>query len=238
MPSHFFAGRDVRTMGVRFLIELREEIGQFPGRRRNTCKPIFELETSTAIGRLAMIMTARFCPDTVDAALTESSFSFSGEKVGFMPLTAGDLIVNPRAWRHLSGGNDEKISEFAKRAVALNGDGKNYLLFNLGETARKDKEDFLTQCASDFCYSVAFGGRIWFSPYAEAEALSARWKSAPAGLKKALPNLFQPISQAELDIASRVAARMLPAALPVWQDPNCRKSDAQRAIVPDPNGSQ
>lgn len=230
LPAHFFAGRDVRTMAIRFILELRQEMGRFAGGRANAKgKKTFELETWGAIGRLAMIITHRFCPETVAAVLDESSRSFQADRKALMPLGPTDLIANPRAWQRLYSGSLTKPSPTAARAIDLHGDTeKNSLLSNLVNTCRKDEHDFLSNCAGDIGHSVRFSALQWYTPYREAPALIKRWKNVPNGLKHAQSKLFSPIAEDRLRFCGRVAARMLPSALPSWQDPACRKSDARR----------
>lgn len=231
LPAHFFAGRDTRTLAIRFILEIRDEMGSFAGGRADRGKrhPYFEFETSGAIGRLAMIITHRFCPDTVAAVLNESSGSFRREREGLLPLRPNDLIANPRAWQRLYGGDDAKAPPIANRAINLFGSGgKSSFLGNIVRKCDESKIDFLTECARDFGYSVKFSALQWFAPYREADALIERWRNVPHGVKRRQWKLFERVEEDRLRFCGRVAARMLPSALPIWQDPSCRKSDARR----------
>lgn len=229
LPAHFFAGRDIRRLAIRFILEIREEMGPFYGRRANRGHRYFEFETSGAIGRLAMIITHRICPDTVLAVLVETHGSLLRRNRHLPPLVPGDMIANPVAWARLYSGSSRAQSTVAKRAGVINQSlDRTQLFTNTVRAARRDKSDFLTQCAGAFGYSVKFSARQWFSPYAEADQLARQWKKADPDLKSKLPALFAPASAGDLKFCSRVAAKMLPSALPTWQDPRWRKPDALR----------
>jgi hypothetical protein len=231
LPAHFFVGRDTRTLAIRFILEIRKEMGPFYGRRANRGKrhPYFEFETSGAIGRLAMIITHRICPGTVSAVLAESYVNLLRHNRQLPPLAPGDMVANPVAWVRLYSGSRARPSTVAARATAIHKSGaKTYLFSNIVEAARKDENDLLSQCAGGFGYSVKFSALQWFSPYAEADQLARQWKKADPDLKSKLPALFAPVSAGDLKFCSRVAARMLPSALPIWQDPHWRKPDKLR----------
>jgi hypothetical protein len=231
LPAHFFAGRDTRTLAIRFILEIRKEMRSFSGGRANRGNrhPYFEFETSGAIGRLAMIITHRICPGTVSAVLAESYENLQHRNRQLPPLAPGDMVANPVTWVRLYSGSRRTPSSLATRAEEfLTTPTKSYLFSNIVVAAQKNKSDFLSRCSGAFANSVKFSARQWFSPYAEADQLARQWKEADPDLKRKLPAMFAPVSAGDLKFCGRVAARMLPSALPMWQDPHCRKPDALR----------
>jgi hypothetical protein len=54
-PVTFFAGRDVRALPIHFLLEVRAWLGYSRGRKPNQPPALFEIETDSAIGRLALL---------------------------------------------------------------------------------------------------------------------------------------------------------------------------------------
>lgn len=151
--------------------------------------------------------------------LTESS-NILGIAVRF-----DDLVANPADWQRLYIGPGATPSAVASRSERLGPD----LLGSIVRGIRKEKSSFLANNAKALGHSLCFRSDAWFEPHDEADRLVAEWSAASADLRTAFPGCFEPVDAVTLLFCGRVAARMLPSALPTWQDPHCRKPDWQRS---------
>lgn len=224
-PAHFFAGRDVRTLAVLFLLEVRQFLGSNQGGRGKGASRFFDVTIDGAIGRLATIITSRICPATASAMLSEVEASWRKKNCAVHILFA-DLVANPAAWQALYIGPGVKPSGIARRSEALG----DKVLASLVRGVDKDNSRFVVNDAGRLGHSLCFRPGAWFDRHSEASMLIARWREADPRYRAAFPGCFdQKIDARALAFCGNVAASLLPSMLPTWQDPHCRAADRMRS---------
>lgn len=224
-PAHFFGGRDVRTMAVFFLLEVRQFLGSNQGGRGKTQERWFEVSIDGAIGRLATIITARICPDTAAATMSES-VPFLKRDDGPERIALSDLTANPAAWQRHYICPAVQPSPIASASEYLGED----FLGSMVRGVAKEPSAFLNNDPARLGHSLCFRPDAWFNSHAEAAQLAHQWKTAGQH-RDAFPGAFdRSISVKGLTFAANVAAQLLPSALEMWQDPHCRKADRLRSF--------
>lgn len=225
-PAHFFAGRDVRLLAVRFLLEVRAWLGASKGRKPNQSPPLFEIATDSAIGRLAVLSIVRACSDTARSIMREAVDAKAA--IG-KPLSLvgglGDVVANPRAWLKIHG-KTPPMNAVAKRSEDLGSD----IFAGMVEKARQDGSRFITDDPVTPGHTICFAPNIWFDPYCEAAALRTAWEYIGSDHETAFPGCFdRSIPADELAFCVRVAARQQVAATDMLRDPHCRQPDCVRS---------
>lgn len=227
-PVTFFAGRDVRLLPIRFLLEVRAWLGSSRGRKPNQGPSLFEIETDSAIGRLALLVIARICPNTgrsiVREAVDAKIAATGGVHPGFA-VQLGDVVANPRRWRALHG-KMVPAHSVAARSEWLGDD----ILAGMVGKARKDDSEFVTADPAMLGHTICFLPEGWFEPYRETAMLRAAWENVGPGHESAFPDCFdRSIPADELAFCLRVAARQQVAATDMLRDPHCRQPDCIRS---------
>lgn len=224
-PAHFFAGREVRLLAVLFLLEVRAWLGPNRGRKPDQDKAAFDIDVDSAIGRLALLIVARICPDTARAIVADV---VAAAKDNFRCLPPGigpaDFVANPRAWHCLHTGVPNMTS-LPIRSEQLGGD----VLATMVRETRDDRERFIRSDNTELGHTVAFVPMAWFEPHHEAEMLIAAWQNADMSHRTAFPGCYDyTLTPAEMAFCGEMAAEMLPSAIDPWHDPHCRKPDLRR----------
>lgn len=227
-PVHFFAGREVRLLAALFLLEVRAWLGPNRGLKPDQDTAAFDIDVDSAIGRLALLIVARICPDTDDAMVADVVAAARG-KHRSLPFTPGpaDFVANPRAWHRLHTGVPNMTS-LPIRSQQLGGD----VLATMVRKARDDRERFINCDVTKLGHSVAFVPMTWFEPHREAEMLIAAWQNADMRHRTAFPGCYDyTLTPAEMAFCGEMAAEMLPSPIDPWHDPHCRKPDLRRRGV-------
>jgi hypothetical protein len=224
----FFAGRDVRSLAIRFLLEVRESVGQSKGRKKVLGPPLFEIETHSAIGRLALLTIARICPDTARSIMREAFDAKIAKTGGTHPNVAptlGDVVANPRRWRALYGVT-APANSVAARSEWL---GKD-ILGGMVDKSREDASRFVSPDPVTLGHTICFVPDAWFEPYREMAMLQVAWENVGRDHETAFPGCFdRSIPADELAFCVRVAARQQVAATDMLRDPHCRQPDSVRS---------
>lgn len=227
-PVAFFAGRDVRSLAIRFLLEVRAWLGGSKGRKAVLGPPLFEIETDSAIGRLALVTIARICPDTARSIMREAVDSKIAKTGGLHPNVApalGDVVANPRRWLALFRVTAPADS-VAARSKWL---GKD-ILIGMVNKSREDASRFVSSDPGMLGHTICFVPSAWFEPYREMAALQVSWEDVGRDHEAAFPRCFdRSIPADELAFCLRVAARQQVAATDMLRDPHCRQPDSIRA---------
>lgn len=227
-PVAFFAGRDVRVLAIHFLLELRAWLGESKGRKAVVGPPLFEIETDSAIGRLAFLVIARLCPDTARSIMREVVDAKIAKAGGMHPNAApglGDVVANPRRWRALHG-KTAPAGSVAARSEWLGED----ILAGMVSKARKDGSRFVTADPALLGHTICFLPWTWFEPYRETALLRTAWENVGPDHETAFPDCFdRSIAADELTFCLRVAARQQVAATDMLRDPHCRQPDSVRS---------
>lgn len=228
LPAHFFAGREVRLLAVQFLLEVRAWLGESRGRKPNQEKAAFDIDVDSAIGRLALLIVARICPDTAGAIVADVVAAAIANRRPLPPRPGpADFVANPRAWRRLHTGVPDKAS-VPFRSEQLGGD----VLATMVREARNDLHRFICSDPATLGHTVAFVPMAWFEPHRETAMLIDAWRHAGDGHRTAFPGCYDyTLTPAEITFCGEVAARMQPSAIDPWHDPHCRKPDLRRRGV-------
>jgi hypothetical protein len=238
-PVHFFAGRDVRSLAIRFLLEVRTWLGSSKGRKPNQPPALFEIGTDSAIGRLALLMIARICPATARSVLREAidamalvrkttSFVRNNPDVSpelDVPTTPGDVVANPRSWRMLYG-ETAPYGSIAAHAAWL---GEDFLA-GMVNKARHDNSQFVTNDPTKLGHTICFVPQVWFEPYRETGMLRAAWENVGPDHEAAFPECFdRTVLADELAFCLKVAARAQVSATDMIRDAHAREPDCVRS---------
>ena len=225
LPVHFFAGREVRLMAVLFLLEVRQWLGPNPGRKADHGTAAFDVDGDSAIGRLALLIVARLCPDTGRAIVADVLAAATANHRS-LPSRIGpaDFVANPRAWYRLHTGVPDTAS-IPYRSQQLGGD----VLATMVREARNDRERFVRSDPATLGHTVAFVPEAWFEPHREAAMLADIWRKPQPGYATAFPGCFdRTLDPGEMTFCAEVAAAIQPSAIDPWHDPYCRKPDTLR----------
>ena len=227
-PVAFFAGRDVRSLALRYLLEVRAWLGESKGRKAVLGPPLFEIETPSAIGRLALLTIARICPDTGRSIMREAVDAKIDKIGGIHPNVAptlGDFVANPRRWRALFGVTAPAAS-VAARSEWL---GKD-ILSGMVDKSREDASRFVSPDPVTLGHTICFVPAAWFEPYLETAMLQIAGENVGRDHEAAFPGCFdRSIPADELAFCLRVAARQQVAATDMLRDPHCRQPDSVRS---------
>lgn len=224
-PVHFFAGREVRLLAVLFLLEVRAWLGPNRGRKTDQVSAPFEIDVESAIGRLALLIVARICPDTA-GAVVDDVVAAANARSKELPRGIGpaDFVANPRAWHRLHTGVPDMTS-VPFRSQQLGAD----VLATMVREARNDRERFIRSDVAKLGHTVAFVPMAWFEPHREAEMLLGAWQNVDVRHRTAFPGCYNyTLTPAELVFCGEMAAEMLPSAIDPWHDPHNRKPDLRR----------
>lgn len=186
LPVHFFAGREVRLLAVLFLLEVRAWLGPNRGLKPDQGTAAFDIDVDSAIGRLALLIVARICPDTADAMVADVVAAARGKRrtLPFAPGPA-DFVANPRAWYRLHTGVPN-ITSLPIRSQQLGAD----VLATMVSKARDDRARFINSDVTKLGHSVAFVPLAWFEPHREAEMLIVAWQNADMSHRTAFPSCY------------------------------------------------
>lgn len=241
-PAHFFAGRDVRLLAIRFLLEVRASLGSFKGQRPNDSPPLFGIVSDSAIGRLAFLSIARICPATARSILREAvdattrarqQKNYANAKPTF-PVSPGDVVANPRSWRTLHRG----VAPVGSLAARSEWFGYQFLEGMVAK-ARHDPSQFVTNDPTTIGHTICFMPAIWFDPYRETEMLRFAWDNVGPDHETAFPACFdRSIAAAEIEFCLRAAARAQVSATDMIRDPHARKPDCDRSPNKGHGGNQ
>lgn len=227
-PVAFFAGRDVRSLAIRFLLEVRAWLGESKGRKAVLGPPMFEIETPSAIGRLALLTIARICSDTARSIMREAFDAKIARTGGLHPnlaLALGNVVANPRRWRALYGVT-APANSVAARSEWL---GKD-ILSGMVDKSRKDASRFVSPDPAMLGHTICFLPAAWFEPYRETAMLQIAWENVGRDHEAAFPGCFdRSIPADELAFCLRVALRQQVAATDMLLDPHCRQPDSVRS---------
>jgi hypothetical protein len=205
-----FAGRDVRTLAILFLLEVREELGNSRGPRDGAPR-LFTLDSDAAIGRLATIFTGAISPAVAKAALQTSLAGMAkidAHGVRRADATLASLIANPRRWAERN-----HIPPVATMSRAL-GD----ILAGPVRTCRKDEARM--RLGNDIAGgSARFMLKGWFDQSIERRHLKRTRIAVPKEYRRFLPRLYAPVDKATMDFSLDVATLLIPGATDMWLDP-------------------
>ena len=232
-PAQFFAGRDVRLLAIRFLLEVRDWLGWSKGRKQNQSPPLFDILTDSAIGRLALLPIARICPATgwsilreaVDATTCARKKKHPATATPPFPVSLGDVVANPRRWETLHG-NGAPAGSVAARSKWFGDD----FLAGMVAKARHEPSQFVTNDPTTIGHTICFMPAIWFDPYRETDMLRLAWDNVGLDHEIAFPGCFDSsIPADELQFCLRAAARGQVSATDMMRDPHARKHDCVRS---------
>lgn len=225
LPVHFFAGREVRLMAVLFLLEVRAWLGPNPGPKPGQGKGTFDVDGDSAIGRLALLIVARICPDTARSIIADVVQAAAANCRWLPPrIGAADFVANPRAWYRLHTGVPNPTS-IPYRSEKLGED----VLATMVRGARKDRHRFIVSDPAKLAHTVCFVPEAWFDPHRETRMLIDEWLDAGVEHETAFPGCFdRTLTSAELEFCGELAAVIQPSAIDPWHDPHCRKPDILR----------
>lgn len=239
-PVAFLAGRDVRSLAIRFLIEVRAWLGGSKGRKAVLGPPLFEIETDSAIGRLALLMIARICPDTARSIIREATETITAVRSAPRfsakiadnpaepdhPITLSDIVANPRRWRAELRKGLPIIGSITAQSKWLGHDA----FAGMVKKAKKDTSQFISAAFPALGHSICFMPQVWFEPYRETVGLQVAWEDVGRDHEAAFPRCFdRSIPADELAFCLRVAARQQVAATDMLRDPHCRQPDSIRS---------
>lgn len=238
-PVTFFAGRDVRELAIRFFLEVREWLGPSKGRKAFPGPPLFEMETDSAIGRLAVLTIARICPDTARSVIREvvDATTAVRSKPGFrarspeipampdQPIALTHIVASPRAW-HAAFGEKIPSTSVAAQSRWLGGD----VFAGMVDKARRNADKIITTDLAMLGHSISFLPKAWFHPYRETAMLHVAWNNVGRDHEIAFPGCFdRSIPADELTFCLQVAGRLQVAATDMLRDPHLRKPDYVRS---------
>lgn len=228
LPAHFFAGRDVRLLAVHFLLEVRAWLGESRGRKPNQETAAFDIDMDSAIGRLALIIVARTCPETAGAIVADviAAAAANRRSLPSKPCPA-DFVANPRAWHRLHTDVPDMTS-VSYRSQQLGND----VLATMVREARNDRHRFISSDPTALGHSVAFVPMAWFEPHRETSMLIDAWRNVETGHRTAFPGCYDAkLTKEEIMFCGEMAAEIMPSAIDPWHDPCCRKPDMRRRGV-------
>lgn len=213
---------------MQFLLEVRAWLGESRGRKPNQEKAAFDIDVDSAIGRLALLIVARICPDTAGAIVADVVAAAIANRRPLPPRPGpADFVANPRAWHRLHTGVPDKAS-VPFRSEQLGGD----VLATMVREARNDLHRFICSDPPTLGHTVAFVPMAWFEPHRETAMLINAWRHAGDGHRTAFPGCYDyTLTPAEITFCGEVAARMQPSTIDPWHDPHCRKPDLRRRGV-------